>query len=78
MRKMIVLCLIMLFCLPLAAYAASIGGAETQGQGKVAVGWDQEFVFDRDMKFDKASWGELAPGETLEVEIDRIVRTAQW
>lgn len=47
---MIFLCLALLLCLPLASYAASIGGVETQGQGKFAIGLDQEFVFDRDGK----------------------------
>jgi outer membrane protein W len=75
MKKLILLSLVSLLCLPLASYAASIGGAETQGKGKFAIGLDQEFVFDRDMKFDKASWGELDSGETVKVEIDSMYRT---
>jgi outer membrane protein W len=74
-RKLIALSLVTFLCLPLAVYAASIGGAETQGQGKFGIGLDQEFVFDRDLKFDKASWGGLGPGETLKIEIDRMYRT---
>lgn len=50
MRKLIVLSLTILLCLPLASYAASIGGAETQGQGKFSIGMDEEIVFDRDFK----------------------------
>lgn len=50
MRKLILLSLITLLCLPVIVYAASIGGAETQGQGKFSIGMDQEFVFDKDMK----------------------------
>ncbi len=75
MKKFIFLSLITLLCLPLAVYAASIGGAETQGQGKFGIGLDQEFVFDRDIKFDKASWGELDPDETVKIEIDSMYRT---
>ena len=36
-------------CPPVAIYAASIGGAETQGKEKVGVGIDQEFS-SRDLK----------------------------
>lgn len=50
MKKFILLILATPFCLPGAVYAASIGGVETQGQGKFSVGLDQEFVFDRDGK----------------------------
>lgn len=50
MKKLILLSLVTLLCLPLAVYAASMGGAETQGKGKFAVGLDQEFVFDKDYK----------------------------
>jgi len=49
-RKLMLLSLITLLCLPVIVYAASIGGVETQGQGKFAIGMDQEFVFDKDMK----------------------------
>jgi len=75
MRKLIVLGLIALFCLPLAAYASSIGGAETQGKGKVAVGLDQEFVFDRDMKLKSGYYWE--EDDTIEdkTEIDQMYRT---
>ncbi len=50
MKKLILLSLITLLCLPVAVYAASMGGVETQGQGKFAIGMDQEFGFDRDYK----------------------------
>jgi len=50
MRKLIFLSLAVLLCLPLAVYAASIGGAETQGKGKIGVGFDSSFVFDRDFQ----------------------------
>lgn len=76
MKRIILLSLVIFLCLPLAVYAASIGGAETQGQGKFSIGLDQEFVFDRDMKF-KSIDPALGPGETLEMktEIDKMYRT---
>ena len=51
MKRLLILSLITLLCLPVAGYAASIGGAETQGQGKLALGWDAAFIFNRDLKF---------------------------
>lgn len=71
MRKLIVLSLAVLFCLPLAVYASSIGGAETQGQGKFAIGLDQEFVFDRDLKL--LDFGTT--DERDKTEIDSAYRT---
>lgn len=50
MKKLILLSLIGALCLPATAYTAGIGGAETQGRGKVTLSLDQEFVFDRDLK----------------------------
>ena len=76
MKKIILLGLAVFFCLPLAVYASSIGGAETQGQGKFGIGLDQEIVFNRDMKL-KSIEPALEPGETLEMkpEIDKMSRT---
>ncbi len=78
MKKLILLSLITLLCLPVAVYAASIGGAETQGQGKFAIGLDQEFVFDRDMELKSIDPAlDLDPDETFETkpEIDSVYRT---
>lgn len=50
MKKLILLSLALLLCLPLAVFAASMGGVETQGQGKFAIGMDQEIGFDKDYK----------------------------
>ncbi len=74
-RKLILLSLVTFLCLPLAVYASSIGGAETQGKGKVAVGLDQEFVFDRDMKLKSGYYWE--EDDTIEdkTEIDKMYRT---
>jgi len=76
-RKMIFLCLALLLCLPLASYAASIGGVETQGQGKFAIGLDQEFVFDRDGKtFTKTEIdGTLTIVWPVKTEVDKMYRT---
>jgi len=50
MKRIILLGLVVFLCLPVVVYAASMGGVETQGQGKFAIGMDQEFVFDKDYK----------------------------
>lgn len=76
MKKLLVLGLLISLCLPAASYASSIGGAETQGQGKFGIGLDQEFIFDRDMKL-KSEEG-LDPGdanEGMKSEIDNMYRT---
>ena len=73
MKKLIGLGLAALLLLPAAAYAASVGGAETVGQGEFSIGLDQEFVFDRDMKFYKTSF-PITPGKRL-MEIDKIYRS---
>jgi hypothetical protein len=85
MKRLILLSLITLLCLPVAVYAASIGGAETQGQGKFAIGLDQEFVFDRDMKkktldfeedvTDGGVITEFSGQISLKPEIDKMYRT---
>lgn len=50
-KKLLILVLAIFLCLlPVAIYAASIGGAETQSKEKVGVSVDQEFVFGRDLK----------------------------
>ena len=77
MKKLIVLSLAALFCLPISSYAASIGGAETQGHGKFALGLDQEFLFNRDMKFqslDPASFG--ADKVSIEHEYRTMVKAS--
>ena len=73
--KKLILSLIALICLPAAVYAASIGGADTQGQGKFGISLDQEVVFDKDLKISKTNF-TLAPGEEIkDVVIDKIYRT---
>lgn len=69
MKKLVALSLVTLLCLPIAVYAASIGGAETQGQGKFAVGMDTAFIFDRELKFKSAS-GFAANAEVRNPEIE--------
>jgi len=50
-----VLSIIFLLRLPLVSYPASIGEVETQGQGRFSIGINQEFLFNRNLKFDKAN-----------------------
>jgi opacity protein-like surface antigen len=47
MKKLILLSLMMLLGLPLAAYAAPVGGPPVKG---LSIGLGQDFVFDRDLK----------------------------
>ncbi len=78
MKRKILLSLITLLCLPVAVYAASIGGVGTQGQGKWSVGLDQEFVFDRDIGHKSGSFiaiGLPATTSWKEGEIDKMSRT---
>ncbi len=70
MRRVILLGLLLFFCLPVAVYAASIGGAETQGQGKFAIGLDQEFIFKRDIKKKTQSFSGAAAGVALTGSLD--------
>ena len=71
MKRLILLGIVLFLCLPVAVYAASIGGAETQEKGKLAIGLDQEFVFDRDMKYIKG----IENVQSAAVEIDSMYRT---
>jgi len=77
MKKLILLSLITLLCLPVVVYAASIGGAETQGKGKFSIGLDQEFVFDKDgKKIDSVvTDGTVTEVWPIEIEIDKMYRT---
>ncbi len=78
MKRLIFLSLAALLCLPALVYAASIGGAETQGQGKFGIGLDQEFVFNRDAKLKNISPAlDLDSDKTLETkpEIDNMYHT---
>ncbi len=70
MKKLIVLALALILCIPLASYAASIGGAETQGKGKIAVATDNSFIFGRDLKFKKSSPALDADEQVKDTEID--------
>jgi opacity protein-like surface antigen len=75
MNKLIVLCLALMLCLPVVSYAASMGGAETQGQGKLGVSLDQEFGFKRDLKF-HGSEPAFDPGEEVkEIKTTKMYRT---
>lgn len=73
MRKIMVLVVVLALGLPATLFAASIGGALTQGKGKLAIGVEQEFIFDRDMKFDKTTFALTSESEGM--KIDHIYRT---
>ena len=69
-RKYLILGLIILFIAPSGLHAASIGGAETQGQGKIAIAAEWSYVFNRDLKFKSAA--NRNPDFTVKgYEIDR-------
>mgnify|MGYP001605649127 FL=1 len=55
MKKFLVLCFAFVLLVPFVSYAASIGGAETQGKGKAAIGLDNEYIFGKDWKFKSAT-----------------------
>ncbi|MFO7962684.1 MAG: outer membrane beta-barrel protein [Desulfobacterales bacterium] len=55
MKRAIMVCMALLLLLPITSYAASIGGAETAGQGKFRTTVDVEFGFDRDLDLDSAT-----------------------
>jgi opacity protein-like surface antigen len=74
MAKLIILFLASILCLQGVSYAASIGGAETQGQGKLSIGKDAELIFSRDLKYHKSDW--VRPGRELKnVEIGKMYYT---
>lgn len=67
--------IMVLFLIPSVGYPATIGGAETQGRNKISISFDQEFIFDRDMKFDKTTL-PLPPGVKMtHVKIDKMYRS---
>jgi opacity protein-like surface antigen len=73
MKKLVVsfLCLGLVLSNALV-YAASIGGAETQGQGKFGVALDTEYVFERDLK-DNGS--DVDPGEEFKsIDLEELYR----
>lgn len=55
--KKITLVTFFIVCLPFVSYAASIGGALTQGKGKFSVGIDSDYVFKKEFKNRNASGG---------------------
>lgn len=84
MKKIFCPVLAGILLLPALVYASSIGGAETQGQGKISVGYDGEYVFDRDCKEKKGSYEmDLPAGYSYDIlpvewktqlEIDKMYR----
>jgi hypothetical protein len=50
MKKFVFVVLAVFLCLPLAAYAIGIGSPTTNGQFKLGIGWDNDYVFNRDVE----------------------------
>ena len=76
MKKLLTLSIAALLLLPAAVYAASIGGAETVGQGEFSIGLDQEIVFGRDGKtLTQDVTGFTFTSVRSKYEIDKMYRT---
>ena len=74
MKRIIFSALVLFICLPMEVYAASIGGAENQGKGKLGIGADESIVFNKDLKFKSASG--LGATQTIKnPEIDNASQT---
>jgi len=68
-KKILAVGLMAVLFFPVLVYASSIGGAETQGQGKISVGYDGEYIFDRDFKEKKGSYvSDISDEYTMDVE----------
>jgi hypothetical protein len=50
MKKLVFVVLVLFLCPPLPAYAIGIGSPTTNGQFKLGIGWDNDYVFNRDLK----------------------------
>ncbi|MCM8784143.1 MAG: hypothetical protein NC818_05175 [Candidatus Omnitrophica bacterium] len=70
MKKIFFLSMVVLIFLPTLAHGASIGGAETQGQGRLGVGVDSSFIFERKLNF-KSSSGLLVGDEIKNAKINK-------
>jgi len=77
MKRIIFSALAVILCLPMAVYAAGIGGAETQGKDKFSISLDQEFIFDKDIKDISEDWteGTLVVTGKDTPEVDSMNRT---
>jgi len=74
MKKITLVIILMAMIFFPSAYAASIGDAETQGQGKFSIGLDQEYMFKRDLEY--KSGFDLDPGDDIKnVEVKKLYRT---
>ena len=70
MRKILFALFLMAFVSPALVHAASVGGMTTAGQGKVAIGVSEDYVFDKDLKVK-----DLKADETEKINIDYMTRT---
>ena len=73
--KRIGLFLAIVLLIPLNSYASSVGGAETQGKGKFAIGIEDDYIAKRKMEFQKATFGLAADESITDVEISNLNRT---
>jgi len=71
MRKLFTLVLIGLILSPACAWATSIGGPLTNGQGKVVLGGEFEYIFARKQKFDGSSVSNLSVSNP---KIEQVIR----
>ncbi|MGE4357222.1 MAG: hypothetical protein AB7E08_01550, partial [Candidatus Omnitrophota bacterium] len=70
MKKIFFLSLMAIFSFPAIVYSASIGGTETQGQGRFGIGLDTSYILEKKLKFKSAS-GLTAGAEIKDVKIDK-------
>ena len=74
MKRLFLLSLVMILCLPITIYAASIGGADTVGQGMFSISASQDLIFGRDGEYTGGI--ETSSTETIEMSSDeKINRT---
>lgn len=66
MNKAIIVSIALFLLLPVASYAASIGGAKTSGQGNFRTTVDIELGFDRDLDIDSATQKDFQDGNLIQ------------
>jgi outer membrane protein W len=70
MKIVLVVILLVFFCLPLAAEAASIGSPELQGEQKITGALEWSYVISRDLEFKNATGGSSADIQLRDYKID--------
>lgn len=72
MRKIILSVLISISFFPVFSFAASIGGADTQGRNKFSVGIDSDYVFEKEFEDRRVSWVSFPIAEFYGQETTKI------